>query len=213
MESSAQPPVSRRSVGEWLFQLTTITVGVLVALSFDALLKWNDERKLVDEARANIALEIEENRRELEGHLASYDERIGRLDNVLRLLDQQDAGVELETGTMNLGVSFPSLNDAGWQTARQTGAVALMDYADVERLAELYTMQALVVDNIKPSFAVLHQAAAIVETASDPLALPQPTRDTLRARTLELRGILRIDEQIGRQLLSGYDEHLANAPR
>ncbi|HSC17001.1 MAG TPA: hypothetical protein VLI71_17860, partial [Gammaproteobacteria bacterium] len=85
MESSARPRVARW-LGEWLFQLTTITIGVLIALSFDALLKWNGDRKLVNEARANIALEIADNRRDLDAHLATYEQRIARLDNVLKLL-------------------------------------------------------------------------------------------------------------------------------
>ena len=30
-----------RAAGKWLFQLTRVTVGVLIALSFDAVLRWN----------------------------------------------------------------------------------------------------------------------------------------------------------------------------
>ena len=208
MESSEQPPVARRSAGEWLFQLTTITLGVLIALSFDSLLRWNDDRKLVNEARANIALEIEDNRRDLAGHLAAYEERIGRLDTTLKLLDQQDAGVVLETGRMDFYVEFPSLNDAGWRTAQQTGAVALMDYREVQRLAELYAMQGFVTENQGSLFSIANEATVILDTASDPLALPPAKRDALRASTVEFRGIIRFDEQLGRQLLAGYDEYL-----
>jgi hypothetical protein len=208
MESSERSPVARRSAGEWLFQLTTITVGVLIALSFDALLGWSADRTLVAEARANIALELESNRSELADHLARYEERMARLDNVLELLDQQDAGVELTKGEMSFFVNVPSLNDAAWRTAQQTGALALMDYADVQALAELYALQTLVAENLRPSLLIANHAGSIVETAPNPLALPPPTRDLLRARTVEFRGIVRIDEQIDRQLLAGYDEYL-----
>jgi hypothetical protein len=208
MESSERSPVARRSAGEWLFQLTTITLGVLIALSFDALLRWNDDRALVAEARANIALELEGNRGELADHLARYEERMARLDNVLELLDQQDAGVELTKGEMSFFVNFPSLNDAAWRTAQQTGALALMEYADVQPLAELYALQTLVAENLRPLLQIANQAGSIVETAANPLALPPPTRDLLRARTVEFRGIVRIDEQLDRQLLAGYDEYL-----
>ena len=207
METSARPRVVRW-VGEWLFQLTTITIGVLIALSFDALLKWNGDRQLVNEARATIALEIEDNRRDLDAHLATYEQRIGRLDNVLNLLDQQDAGVELKSGQMDFYVEFPSLNDAGWQTAQQTGAVALMDYREVQRLAELYTMQGLVTENQTSLFLIANEATVIVETASDPLALPPPKRDALRESTVAFRAIIRFDEQLGRQLLAGNDDYL-----
>jgi hypothetical protein len=208
MEPTDQPPAARRSAGEWLFQLTTITIGVLIALSFDALLRWNDDRTLVAEARANIAREIEDNRRELEAHLATYEERVDRLDNVLKLLAAQEAGVAPTTGQMLFNMEFPSLNDAGWRTAQQTGALALMDYGDVQRVAETYALQALVAENLKPLLLIGNQAGSIVETASDPLALPPPMRDSLRGLTAELRGIVRVDEQLGRQLLAGYDEYL-----
>src|SRR5262245_13550179 len=111
MESSEQPPVARRSLGEWLFQLATITIGVLIALSFDSLLKWNGDRMLVNEARANIALEIADNRRELDQHLTLVDGGIARVDNGLKLLAELDAGVEPTIHNVPLDMNFPSLND------------------------------------------------------------------------------------------------------
>jgi hypothetical protein len=94
MDPIDQPRRARLSAREWLFQLTTITIGVLIALSFDALLRWNADRALVAEARATIALEIADNRRELDAHLASYDARVASVDDGLKLLAEIDAGVE-----------------------------------------------------------------------------------------------------------------------
>ena len=149
METSEQPRAARRSTGEWLFQLTTITLGVLIALSFDAALKWNADRTLVNAARANIALEIADNRRALDGHLAAFPERMARIENVLKLLGELDAGVEPTIREAELGMGVPSLGSAAWQTAERTGALALMEYVDVQRLADTYMLQALASDNLK----------------------------------------------------------------
>jgi hypothetical protein len=211
VESSEQPRVARRSVGEWLFQLATITIGVLIALSFDSLLKWNADRMLVNEARANIAREIDDNRRKLEGHLSTHEARIARLDTVLKLLDAQDAGVHLTTGEMGVAIELPLLNDAGWRTAEQTGALGLMDYDDVQRLAELYAAQTLRAENLSSLFLVGNEANSIIETASDPFALPVPTRETLRARVIEARGFVMLDDQFGGQLLAEYEAYLGAA--
>ena len=85
-----------------------------------------------------------------------------------------------------------------------------MDYREVQRLAELYTMQGLVTENQTSLFPIANEATVIVETASDPLALPPAKRDALRERTVAFRGIVRFDEQLARQLLAGYDEYLGS---
>jgi hypothetical protein len=204
METSEQPRAARRSTGEWLFQLTTITVGVLIALSFDAVLKWNADRSLVNAARANIALEIADNRRALDGHLAAFPERMARIENVLKLLGELDAGVEPTIREAELGMGVPSLGSAAWQTAERTGALALMEYFDVQRLADTYMLQALASDNLKEALATVNYAASLFLATDDPFTLPPAARDAVRARLLELRAQLQLDEQLGRQLLESY---------
>jgi hypothetical protein len=72
MVESAAP---KRSTGEWLFQLTTITLGVLIALSFDAVLGWNADRVLLGEATRTIAREVADNRltQQLSAAYATYE--------------------------------------------------------------------------------------------------------------------------------------------
>jgi hypothetical protein len=187
MDPIDQPRRARLSAGAWLFQLTTITIGVLIALSFDALLQWNADRKLVEEARATIALEIADNLRELDAHLASYDERVAKLDDGLKLLAELEAGVEPTIHEVTLGMDFPSLNDAGWQTAGRTGAMALMEYSEVQELAELYTLQALFTDTLRPVLAEAIEAGVIMNSPGRPFAIPV-VRDAVRARLFEVRG-------------------------
>jgi hypothetical protein len=107
MEPSEQPRGARRSAGECLFQLAT------------------------------IAREVADNRRELTEHVAKLDERMVRLDVVFKLLDEIDAGTEPTVDEINFTFGFPTLNDAAWQSAERTGAVALLEYAEVQRLAQL----------------------------------------------------------------------------
>jgi hypothetical protein len=207
MEPSDQPRAARRSAGEWLFQLTTITIGVLIALSFDAVLKWNADRALVDEALATIALEVADNRRDLEQHLATYEQRMAKVDEVFKLLGEVDAGAEPTIREINFTFGFPSLNDAAWQSAERTGALALLDYKQVQRLAQLYSLQSLVSDNLRPALAALNQAGTLL-SAMDQLPTTSPAgSDTLRARLHEVRAHLMLDDQLGRQLLDGYEEY------
>jgi hypothetical protein len=207
MDPTDPPRAAQRSAGEWLFQLTTITVGVLIALSFDAVLRWNADRTLVNEALATMALEIADNRRELDAYLASFDERIAKLDNALKLLDELDAGVEPTVREVDLAWGFPSLNDAGWQTAERTGAIGLMQYPEVQRLAELYALQSLFTDTLQPAFIAANHAGAIVNAAADPYGMPPAARDAMRARVLELRAYLELGRQLSGQLADGYTSY------
>jgi hypothetical protein len=204
MDATELPRKARLSAGEWLFQLTTITIGVLIALSFDALLKWNADRELVDEARATITLEIADNRRELGAHLATYAERVAEIDNALKLLEQLDAGVEPTVREVSLLASFPSLDDAAWQTAERTGATALMQYSELQRLAELYTLQSLFTEALAPTFVAVNHAGAILAATSDPYAMPPAAREAMRARVLELKAYVELNHQLGKQLSDAY---------
>jgi hypothetical protein len=210
--TTEQARTARRSAGEWLFQLTTITIGVLIALSFDAVLKWNADRKLVDEALATIALEVTDNRNELEQHLATFDERMTRLDVVFKLLAEADAGAELSVKEINFYFAFPSLNDAAWQSAERTGAVGLLEYTEVQRLAQLYSLQSLVADNLGPTLAALNRAGTMLGTTMDrPPSTASIGSEALRERLHEVRAHLALDDQLSRQLLAGYDKYLGAA--
>lgn len=63
------------SLKEFLVHIGIVTIGILIALSLEGLLEWHHHRELVEEARANIASEIRDNRKDLDywfeegGHL------------------------------------------------------------------------------------------------------------------------------------------------
>jgi hypothetical protein len=204
MEAPAEPQPPRRSVGEWLFQLTTITIGVLIALSFDAVLQWNADRALVREANARITFEIADNRSELDAHLATFAERIAKVDLLLRLVAEGESGAEPTVREVDLTLGFPSLTSAGWQTAERTGALALMEYRDVQDLAELYTLQTFVVDNVSAALTTTNKAGSLLTATDDPFAMAPTPRGDLRAHLLELRANLMLDDQLGRQLSEAY---------
>ncbi len=119
------------------FEIAAITVGILIALSIDAVVQRNRERALVQQARAAIAREIADNSKDLEGGLKSLDKHVQDLAQGLRLADDLLKDGKSDIHELNLGFSFPSLNRAAWQTAERTGALALMDYDDVKELSEI----------------------------------------------------------------------------
>ena len=53
-----------------LVHVGLITIGVLIALSFESISTWREHRALVREARENLASELSDNRKELSGQAA-----------------------------------------------------------------------------------------------------------------------------------------------
>ena len=90
------------SFGDFVLQLITITAGVLIALSLEGLAEWNHYRTLVREARETID-RVADNKRELDGSLASAASRRKSLDTALRLADELLATKRLTFAKSNSG--------------------------------------------------------------------------------------------------------------
>jgi len=73
---------------EFVFQLATITAGVLIALSVDGVVEWRRERALVREAQAAIRQEVTANFRDLEEILPGMEAHQRDLAQALRFADQ-----------------------------------------------------------------------------------------------------------------------------
>jgi hypothetical protein len=201
------PHAPAHSAKDFLIQLLTITAGVLIALSIEGLLEWNHHRMLVRQARATIAREIADNKRALDGHLASSDERAGDVETSLRLANELLTTKKSDIRKFQLNFHFPSLGAAAWQSAERTGALAHMDYSDVQLYAKLYGVQDLYVAQRQRLLDGMVSALSILE--GDPHAATPNDLERFRHELLALRGELLIDEQIGKQLSDAYKEVLA----
>jgi hypothetical protein len=137
------PHGSIQSLKDFLIALATITAGVLIALSLEGLLEWNHNRRLVREARETVTREITDNKKEVDGILASAAARQNHLDNALHLANELLNSKKSDVRQVNLGTSIAELSSAGWQSAERTGALTLMDYAEVQKYAGLYELQNL----------------------------------------------------------------------
>jgi hypothetical protein len=148
----------------------------------------------------------------LDAHLATFDERVAKFEPLLKLIDELDAGVEPTVREAEFSVHFPSLDGAGWQTADRTGALVLMDYSEVQALAEIYTLQGFVNDNLQAALSSVTQAASTFAAYEDPYAMPPAARENLRARVAEIRGNLLLDRELCQQLLAAYTTRMSGAP-
>ena len=201
------PHGAPRSVKDFLLQLLTITVGVLIALSIEGILEWRHHRALVAEAREMIAREIDDNRRDLAGELAGVAKRNKDLGDVLQFTNELLAGRKTDVQTISPGASLASLNAASWQSAERTGALSYMDYAEVKEYSKIYSLQELFSAQQRTVLASVTSSLSIL-AQGDPHKAPPRDLEIFRSHLLTTVAEMTAEEQLGRQLLALYEESL-----
>ena len=135
------------------------------------------------------------------------DKRQNDLNAALRLASEL-----LETKKSDIQqvsrVSFAELSMASWQTAERTGALAHMEYSEVQDYSRLYGAQQLFADRQAQMLERIAGALAIMG-AGDPHSAPVRDLELFRQQVLALRGGLAILQQLGRQLAGLYGEAAA----
>ena len=193
---------------DYVFQFITITAGVLIALLINGLVEWNNNRELVEQARATIRREVEANLKELEGLPHSVKQSGEQLANALQFADDLLARGKTDVRSLSLNFNLATLNASGWQTAERTGALAHMDYDEVEQYSELYNMQQLFDQQQRKAVDLVATSITIVASGFDPTtANPQDLAD-FRRRVMLLQSNLLVTEQLGEQLTKGYQDFL-----
>ena len=198
-----------RPVHSWkdlLIQLGTITAGILIALSFEGIREWRHERALVREARETIAREINANLKEVDGGNSTISTRQARVAGLLELVDLAIAKKPKDVHQIDISANLADLSAAGWQTAERMGALAHMDYDEVQRYSKVYSVQQLFADQQRKTLD--HAIAAITVMNTDPFSAPARDLDTFRGHLQQLRADLLVEEQMGKRLSEEYRKTL-----
>ena len=187
-------PIATRR--DFFLHLFTITCGLLIALSLEGLVEWTHHRELVREARVNIRQEIEANRKATTEDIRNVQEDETRFKTNL----EQERALRDHPKThhtLSSSFSWSSTSDAAWRTARDTGALAYMPYAEVQRYADLYGQQEIVNTQAIQLFRQQTEAVAPMLEEAD---ADNPTREEL-TRLLHDSATVEIDLHTLAQLL------------
>jgi len=128
----------RQKLPGLLVEALSVVFAVLVALAVD---EWRDDREnleLADRALAGLTAEIGNNLSELDGTRAANEAMLAQLGAALTEAGEQRLGVEFE---------YTQLSQAAWQTSQVTQAIHFVDYEAVQRVARLYDLQELFIEN------------------------------------------------------------------
>jgi hypothetical protein len=124
--------------------LGIVTVGLFIALSLEAFVEHLHNRHLVAEARANIREELQINHQAAQDDITRVQKTIATLQANIATIHRLQADPKNFHGSLDNTMSFDSLNDAAWRTARDTGALSFMPYKEIQRYSDLYMLTELV---------------------------------------------------------------------
>ena len=128
---------------DFFLHLFTITIGLLIALGLEASVEAVHHRHQREEAETLVRREIQNNLDKLHD---GAPQAINELHQMTRVLQTLEARAQSQPGALNekdFIFHEAPMQDAAWRTANSTGALTLMDYAEVERFSDAYKEQAL----------------------------------------------------------------------
>ncbi|MDG2524223.1 hypothetical protein P6166_02475 [Stenotrophomonas sp. HITSZ_GD] len=193
---------------QFFIHLAIVSIGLLIALSLESLVEAYHHRALVAEARGNIEREIRENRelvKENAGSVRADQSRMRKNLGVLVALRQ--AGEVPGDDHLQYRLEWAALSDTAWTTARDTGALGHMDYAEVQCYAGISAQQQLISQQAQALLEKQTRAAAPALITSNPAAMTPAERDLMMSRSADLLADLEGIEQ----LMSQWDSHCAPA--
>jgi hypothetical protein len=128
---------------DFLVHLSTIAIGLLIALALEGLVEWANHRNEVAETREALHRELEDNRKRFVSDTAFARREAAMLANdllVLTYVRDHPGSVESSLpGVLLLDSSYARMDSAAWKTAQATAVTALMPQEEVRRAAELYS--------------------------------------------------------------------------
>ena len=128
---------------DFFLHLFTITIGLLIALGLEAGVEAIHHRHQREEAETLVRREIQNNLNKLQD---GAPQAIAELHQMSRVLQTLEARAQSQPGALNekdFIFHEAPIQDAAWRTAASTGALTLMNYAEVERFSDAYKEQAL----------------------------------------------------------------------
>jgi len=201
--------MKKYTAADYAFQLITVTAGVLIALLIDGLAETRSNRELVENARQTIRRELADNKKDLEATLSGIAADQEGMRNAIKFADEMLSAKKTKINSLQLHYNVADqVSDSSWRTAERTGALALMDYEEVQRYSRVYDFQDLFMQQQRHTLTQVVVAGGIFQAGFD-IERPNPKDlELFRARVQDLLGLIGLQEQFGRKLVEDYSAAL-----
>jgi hypothetical protein len=188
--------------------LATITAGILIALSLEGILEWRHHRNLVSEAKENITIELEGNKKAVDKSLEGLSTQVKNYRNALNFANERLKRNHTNIHELTIGFMVPSVSAVAWKTAETTGALGHMKYAEVQKYAEVYDVQDLYVRAEAQKLQRVSQVEAIL-MGGDPNKASLQDVESFRQQILVSLADLVTEESLAKELSEAYGKLLS----
>jgi len=194
-----------------LIHIALMTVGLFIALMLEGVVEYVHHRELVNEARENIHRELEGNQKALQGDIASVARAQNNVKAAVATLRFLKNHRDARGQSIGFAWTIGNLSDAAWSTARDTGALGYMPYAEVQSDASVYQLQAYV--NTQILALTTRQSEALAPIAMTQDGHLDTLSDTDFDRMIQNASVNAMDLLTVGQLMQGLDQSYKDALR
>ncbi|MGZ4860659.1 MAG: hypothetical protein ACXV8M_13940, partial [Candidatus Angelobacter sp.] len=193
---------------EFLFHMLTVVLGILIALALDGIVTWGHHRVLVREARANIAIELRNNKETIEKAVPEIQARQKQLQDMISTIDEVEKSRK-PSGKPGYNFASYELYSTAWKTASVSGAVTHMEYEQLKDYTDAYDLQQDFLTVQAQGFASVGDLIAATRVLNKDLSkVPQERLEDLQREALKILTIQRTLENVSAGLILAYDKAL-----
>jgi hypothetical protein len=126
---------------DFFIHIATIVIGLLIAIGLEQTVELIHHRHLLHQARENLREEIRNNQALLVKDRRYLESNRKTMLNNIAILRQLKANPKQPHPAIHFPWQWSAPLAAAWNTARDTGAIALMPYDQVQSYSDLYGQQ------------------------------------------------------------------------
>ena len=175
MESKTSTCVRRRSLPQWLPEVTLVLVSVGLGFGAAQYGEYRNDQNLATRILRNLTAEVSHNQTLLKPAIPFHELWLNSLRAATPTPEQSGLDVWFATRPpmpSEVSTPFVTLRRSAWDAALAAGSLGLLDYDLATALSEIYRAQDLVADNVNR----LASGALSQTTTFDPNSGPASTR-------------------------------------
>ena len=167
---------------QFCIHIAAITIGLLIAIGLEQTVVYFHHRHQLQEARRELAVELESNRRVVDMNLEATRKTMADLDADMALLrapqiSPSDIRTKLVYGLGN--IYWPK--DGTWQAIKQNGSLALMAHDELHYYVYIYEDIAIIMEQLSELGAKMELPRAIARRSPDGNLTPRDIEELITA--------------------------------
>ncbi len=197
-----QSPI--HSLRDFAIHIATVTIGILIALSLEALLEAHRDHVLVEHARQDFRGEFRENRQALTNDLKAGAATEAELVGLIAYGQDRLAGKPAALPQLSARRVFTQVHSTAWETAIATQAIIHLPFKEAQLISGAQSKQV--------AFNILENRAEDewfeLSAFGDPQQLPEAQVASALQKVRIAYAYLISVQDSERQLLKAYDQAL-----